>query len=69
MKTLQTYLTQESLRSLFVDGVQYKPTDPSHRRLYNSFVDWFKNMREKYDEDLILNMLNSAEEDIRYGEI
>ena len=69
MKPLQKYLTQESLRGLFADEVQYKPTVPSHRRLYNQFVTWFKSMREKYNEDLILNMLNSAEEDIRYGEI
>jgi len=61
--------TNESIRSLFAASAQYKPTDPKHKILYNSFINWFKGMREKYDEDLIMNMLMSAEEDIRYGEI
>lgn len=69
MKPLEQYLTQESLRGVFAASAQYKPSDPSHKRLYNSFVAWFKGMREKYDEDLILNMIDSAEEEIRYGEI
>lgn len=61
--------TNESIRSLFASSAQYKPTDPKHKLLYNSFINWFKGMREKYDEDLIMNMLMSAEEDIKYGEI
>lgn len=61
--------TNEGIRAMLVQSVQYKPTDPKHKILYNSFINWFKGMREKYDEDLIMNMLMSAEEDIRYGEI
>ncbi len=61
--------TNESIRSLFASSAQYKPSDPRHKLLYNSFINWFKGMREKYDEDLIMNMLMSAEEDIKYGEI
>ncbi len=61
--------TNESIRSLFASSAQYKPTDPRHKLLYNSFINWYKGMREKYDEDLIMNMLMSAEEDIKYGEI
>lgn len=69
MKTLQEYLTNESIRGLFATSAQFKPGDPSHKRLYNSFINWFKGMREKYDEDLILNMLDSAREEITYGEV
>lgn len=48
---------------------QFKPNDPSHKRLLNSFVSWLNGMREKYDDDLILNMIDWAEDDIRLGEI
>lgn len=59
----------ESLRSWLNDDVQFKLTIPSHMRLYNSFVEWYRTMRKTYDEDLILNMLLDAETEIRYGEI
>ena len=61
--------TNEGLRAMLVQSVQSKPTDQKQKILYNFFINWFKGMREKYDEDLIMNMLMSAEEDIRYGEV
>ena len=73
MKTLQEYITDhpsnESLRELFAHGTEFRYNDPSHRRLYNSFVSWFAQAKRDYDEDLILNMLISAEEEIRLGEL
>ena len=81
MKDLSTYIdetsgideasgtTNEHLFSRWSSAVQFKPEDPKHRRLMNSFVSWFKGMREHYDENLILNMIDSVEDDIRLGEI
>lgn len=71
MKNIQDIddFTNESLRGIFAAGAQYSPSNPKHKILYNSFINWFKGMREKYDEDLILNMIASAEEDIEYGEV
>lgn len=71
MKNVQNIddFTNESIRGIFASSAQYIPSNPKHKILYNSFITWFKGMREKYDEDLILNMIASAEEEIEYGEI
>lgn len=71
MKNLNTYLqpTDESLRTLFTKGAAYDPHNPKHRLLYSSFITWFKSVSEKYPEDLIMDMLHGAEEDIELGQI
>jgi hypothetical protein len=71
MKNIQDIdnFTNESIRGFFSSDAQYVPSNPKHKQLYNSFINWFKEMREKYNEDLIINMISSAEEDIEYGEI
>ncbi|WP_296865247.1 hypothetical protein [uncultured Methanobrevibacter sp.] len=71
MKHVQSIdnFTNESLKSLFYSTMQYNPRNPNHRNLYNSFISWFKRMLNEYPEDLILNTLMSAEEDIQLGQI
>ena len=61
--------TNESIRSFFARGAEFKATNPSHRRLYDSFINWLENARKEYDDNLILNMLSSVEEDMEYGAV
>lgn len=72
MKPLKNHIQNEldeGLKEIFSKSAQFRPSDPNHRRLMNSFVAWLNGMREKYDDSLILNMLHSVEEDISLGEI
>ena len=69
MTSLQEYLTNESFRSMFAKGAEFRRNDPNHRKLYDSFVDWFMKVRKKYDEDVILNMLIGTIEEIELGEL
>ena len=67
MKTIKDCLQPTNERWMDSD---FNLQNPTHRRLYVSFRNWYKDMMKQTHADpyLIISMLQSAEEDIRYGE-
>lgn len=75
MKSLKNHIkqqldtTDESLRALFGHGELYNPSNPKHRLLRQSFLNWYNDVKMKYSDDLIIDMLRETETEIEYGEV
>jgi len=71
IRDLVNEVVETSLKSIFSNDGHYDGNNPIHQKLRRSFDNWYNSFAKSYNvsDDIMVDMLRGAIDDIEYGEL